>query len=177
MGTNVYAIIKNIHTDEVFDKYSELAKNHDIKGIEELNERISNLKSENRVHIGKRSCGWKYYSSYTKESINSFLSQCYRLENEYGEVISIEQFWKEYVDDFKNGFTGETYANWEVDRAKEKEKGKRNDPYNLVMSISTAYKYYQQAYRNNWYEAYYDGDGEVIPKDLPYRFSSGTNFC
>ena len=80
MGTNVYAIKKNIYTNDIFDKYSELAKNHDINGIEKLNEEILRLKEENQVHIGKRSCGWKFlfnhnnweYYDYTKKSINDF---------------------------------------------------------------------------------------------------------
>lgn len=184
MGTNVYAIKKNIYTNDIFDKYSELAKNHDINGIEKLNEEILHLKEENQVHIGKRSCEWKFlfnhnnweYYDYTKKSINDFLTKCYRLENEYGEIISVEQFWKEYVDDFKDGFTGRTYAEYNLQRSIDKDSGKVNDPYNLIMSKTKAQEYYRCGLINHWYETQYFKNHIKIPYNLPYRFSNSTNF-
>lgn len=195
MGTNVYAYIKNIYDENgVFEKYELLAKNHDIDGIRSLNEQLLAMEDENKVHIGKRSGGWKFlfnhnnwkYYDYTEESINRFLESCYEIRNEYNEVISVQDFWKEYVDDFSNGFSGEDYAKYEIDRAMKKVKGEIDDPYNFILSLDVAKREYNYAKDNNWYEAKYyewrDNDGfirrDIIPYDkLSYRFSNNTSFC
>lgn len=69
-----------------------------------------------KIHIGKRSHGWQFlfsrnitnYCSPNRESISKWLKTG-DIVNEYGERITIEQFWKEYVDDFANGMTCDDY--------------------------------------------------------------------
>lgn len=184
MGTNVYAYIKSID-DSVYDRYAELAKKHDIEGIKRLNEEVADFERENIVHIGKRSGGWKFlfnhnswkYYGYTKESINSFLKSCYKIENEYGEELTVDEFWKEYVDDFKNGFNGEQYELKEIESAKENEKLPFEKRSQFILSYYAAKQSYETAKHYNFYEEKYYKN-ELIPYDnLDYRFSNSIDFC
>ena len=73
------------------------------------------------VHIGKRSCGWKFlfapspqHYKETKESILRFIHQDgWLLLDEYGEQINPDRFWDEYVACMEDGWTGKTYDEWE----------------------------------------------------------------
>lgn len=73
------------------------------------------------VHIGKRSCGWKFlfapspeHYEETKESILQFIHQDgWYLLDEYGDKIDPDKFWDEYVTCMEGGWTGETYDRWE----------------------------------------------------------------
>ena len=171
MGTNVYAIIENVYTDSILQEIEYLAKNHDIKGLEKLNEKISNRIEHNTIHIGKRSGGWKFlfnhnnweYYDYTECSIMKFLKSCYIIRNEYGDILSVEKFWDEYVEDFKDGFDGQSYHKDMFNKSKIKSMG------------ITAEIEYKMAMLNNWYEET-NCKGIIIPKTLKYRFSVFTDF-
>ena len=73
------------------------------------------------MHIGKRSCGWKFlfapspeHYDETKESILQFIHQDgWQLFDEYGDKIDPDKFWDEYVTCMEDGWTGETYDRWE----------------------------------------------------------------
>lgn len=73
------------------------------------------------VHIGKRSCGWKYlfapspqHYGETQESILRFIHQDgWLLLDEYGGQINPDRFWDEYVACMEDGWTGKTYDEWE----------------------------------------------------------------
>ena len=67
-----------------------------------------------RIHIGKRSAGWKFlfqihpqYYGPDKESIMVFLNKSktkeWILKNEYNEILDPEEFWQDYVEAFKDG--------------------------------------------------------------------------
>ena len=76
------------------------------------------------VHIGKRSCGWKFlfapnpqHYEETKESILKFIHRDgWLLLNEYGKKIDPDRFWDDYVTSMEDGWTGETYDEWERKR-------------------------------------------------------------
>lgn len=192
MGTNIYAYTKQIYTDEILNQYSELAKNHDIEGIKKLNNKLYNLSEDNTIHIGKSSWGWKFlfnhnnwkYFDYSRESINNFLRSCYKIETEYGDELSIEQFWKDFVDSHSNGFSGQAYAEFELKRAHEKVNKNLEDPFDLIMTIPQAEHYYINAKEYNWYECkYYTKQNDnkcmqvLIPYDsFNYRFSDSIYF-
>jgi hypothetical protein len=183
MGTNVYAIIENVYTDSIFQEIEYLAKNHDIKGLEELNEKISNRIERNTIHIGKRSGGWKFlfdhnnwkYYDYTKCSIIKFLKSCHIIRNEYGDILSIKKFWDEYVEDFKDGFDGRSYYEDMLNKSKMKSIGIIKDFSNIIPTLSQAEIEYKKAMLNNWYEET-NCKGIIIPKTLKYRFSIFTDF-
>lgn len=185
MGTNVYAVIKNVYTDDAFDKISKLAQEHNINKLHEYIDSLYKENENNTIHIGKRSCGWKFlfnhnnwkYYDYTKESINKFLKSCFIIKNEYDEKITVEEFWKEYVDDFKSGFSGKDYAEYELKRAYDKADGKIEDKYNFIMNLPTAKWNYENSKNNNWYECL-KYNGKKIPYNkLDYRFSNSVSFC
>ena len=77
-----------------------------------------------RVHIGKKSCGWKFlfkdnpqYYSPTKRDINRFLvlHKNY-FYDEYGELQNPEDFWKDTVDESNDGFDFLSYLNYRVEQ-------------------------------------------------------------
>ena len=91
MSTNYYAIRKI--DSELETKLISLIKSGDVEAVREL--------LPERVHIGKKSAGWKYIFNHndwrlfskTRESINDYLSLC-NLFDEYKEPITLEEFWK-----------------------------------------------------------------------------------
>lgn len=193
MGTNVYALKKNLYTNGLYQSYEKAIKKaikecNDVK-LEQITIELLKETEENKIHIGKRSCGWKFlfnhnnwkYYDFSRESINNFLKSCYKIINEYDEEISLEVFWKEYVDDFKCGMNGEQYCNYELENAKAKEKGELKDKFNLYMSVNQAIKYYEDSKKHNWYEAQictFGNKEQKIPYEkLDYRFSYSTEFC
>ena len=188
MGTNVYALKKNLYNEELYSSYAEAAKNKDENLLKDINKQLLEAEAENEVHIGKRSGGWKFlfnhnkwqYYDYSRESIDNFLKSCYKIVNEYGEEMTPEEFWKEYVDDMSKGFNGEQYCNYELERAKAKEKGELEDKYNLFMTVYQAMNYYEESKKDDWHEEQYctyNGKNQKIPyKKLNYRFSKSTEF-
>lgn len=118
MGTNVYFYKKL--TEDIKNKIIEEVKSSDNLDI--LIERINYYKDEypeyKEIHVGKRSAGWKFlfareilnYCEPNKESICNWLSTGI-VRNEYGEILTPEKFWKEYVEAFQSGINSDEYYN------------------------------------------------------------------
>ena len=182
MGTNVYAIRKRPPVP--YKKIQKAAKREDYETIKEQVDHYEELLKNNTVHIGKRSGGWQFlfnannwrYYDHTKKSIMRFLHSCDHIENEYGEILTPEQFWQEYVEDFRNGLTSEQYHIREIQRAKDKREGKLEDPYNLIPSVSEAQRDYDTAKANGWYEIHVTKRKKKMPSKIYYRFSTSTDF-
>lgn len=116
MGTNVYFYKKL--SEDVKNQILEELKSSD--GLEVMKNRLSYCEDEypeyKSVHVGKRSAGWKFlfaheildYCKPNKKSICDWLSTGI-VENEYGKILTPEEFWKEYVEDFQNGMNLEDY--------------------------------------------------------------------
>lgn len=185
MGTNVDVILVNPNVLVDYGKLEELARNHDIEGIRKWNERAEELLTSNTVHIGKRSGGWKFlfnhnhwkYYDHTRESIDAFLRGCYEIRDEYGDSLTIEQFWSDYVDSNKNGLDNRTYCELEIERAKQKERGEIEDKFDLISSVADAIAQKERYRYSNYYMEVYDKDGEVLPSNMDYFFSDSTDFC
>jgi hypothetical protein len=186
MGTNVYAIRKKWQYSDFEDKISELCKNHDLDGLISYTDKIKQKMEYEEVHIGKRSCGWKFifnhnnwkYYGADKDSIMEFLKSCDSLENEYGDELTPEQFWREYVEDFKDGFGGKEYAQDQIDKAIAKERGEIEDKFGFIPTVSQARNEYNVAECRNFYEEKYDKEGNLLDySKMDYRFSDSTEFC
>lgn len=112
MGTNVYAVKRM--TDEDKKTFKSFIDSEDLYRMKEYLEN-----NFHEIHIGKRSGGWKflfnhnnysYYDPRDESNVEKFISNpLYKLYNEYGEKITPEEFWKEYVDDCSNGLTLKEY--------------------------------------------------------------------
>lgn len=116
MGTNVY----------YYKKLEEDIKQRLIEDIEicdnlpKMFEYLQTFREEHpeldRIHIGKRSAGWKFlfareilnYCEPNKESILNWLSTGI-IENEYGERLTPEEFWQDYVVNFQDGINSDEY--------------------------------------------------------------------
>ena len=186
MGTNVYAIRKKWRYSDFEDKISELCENHDLDGLISYIDKIKQKMEYEEVHIGKRSGGWKFlfnhnnwkYYGADKDSIMEFLKSCDSLEDEYGDELTPEQFWDDYVDAFKNGITGKQYAEKDIKDAIAKENGEIEDKFNFILSVDAANRAYYMAEKNNFYEEKYDKDGNLLDySKMDYRFSNSTEFC
>ena len=135
MGTNVY--MRRIPTAKQKEELKQLLKKEYEAAIESidkdenlrpaesdwhLSDEIEDTRKRiyEEVHIGKRSCGWKFlfapnpkHYDETKESILRFIHQNgWLLFNEYGDKIAPDTFWDEYVTCMEEGWTGETYDRW-----------------------------------------------------------------
>jgi len=172
MGTNVYAFKKRPDTS-LFDKYKETGIK---KFLYQFLDYYNKHTEENKVHLGKRSGGWKFvfnhnnwkYYDYTEESIKEFLKSCDRIFDEYDNDYTVEEFWKKFIDSGKDGFDGQDYYKYELERAGSNELG--------ALDSRTAHELYNQAVMHNWYEEEYYNN-KVIPYDkLNYRFSNSTDF-
>jgi hypothetical protein len=106
MGTNVY-LIPHIEDEVKKQMYTAI----ELDEMDVLMELIPE-----KIHIGKRSAGWQFlfdfnkgkYYDKSRKSLDRFF-ETGQLINEYEEKLTIDQFWKEYVDDFKDGYTQVTY--------------------------------------------------------------------
>lgn len=122
MGTNVYLMkpLKKEDKNKLINKIKNCLYYEDV--LNEV-ERILQPRYEYetgdsfyKIHIGKRSSGWKFlfsrnlnkYCLLDRDNITNWLKTG-DIVNEYGERISLEKFWKEYVDDFADGMTCEDY--------------------------------------------------------------------
>ena len=110
MGTNYYAIKKM--SDEDAEKAYKAIEDRDIDALKAVIPLY--------IHLGKSSIGWQFvfnhngrkHYSLTRESINDFLKDC-KISTEYGEEVSLEDFWK-LVDSKSEGLTSKTYyENWD----------------------------------------------------------------
>lgn len=180
MGTNYYVYKQPIISDEEYTKLEILAKNHDITGIINWNNK-NNIKLE-KIHLGKSSCGWQFcfnhnnweYYDYSKDSILTFLKSCTHISDEYGSVITITEFWN-MIDKKRSGFTGKTYCNHVLQQAIDKDNGKLEDKFDLIPTVSEAFNRKYIAEKYNWYEEHHYGQ-QQIPADLGYVFNSSTEF-
>lgn len=138
MGTNYYRIKKASRKDkeEVIDLINS-------DKLELAQEKLSEI--IDKVHICKSSFGWqirfdhnngKYYKP-NKESLDKFLreDETY-IEDEYGEKISVDDFWKfveAHNSNPRNSFTSESYDKW------EKENNPSYFPYKCAEDIRNVY--------------------------------------
>ncbi len=136
MGTNVY--MRRIPTAEQKEELKRLLKKQyedtiasidRDKGLDpayvdwSLSDEIEKTGKRiyEKVHIGKRSCGWKFlfapspqHYEETKESILKFIHRDgWQLYDEYGDKIDPDRFWDDYVICMEDGWTGKTYDEWE----------------------------------------------------------------
>jgi len=136
MGTNVYMRripteaqkeeLKRLLKKQYEDSIESIDRDEDLRPAEgdwQLADEIEKTRKRiyEEVHIGKRSCGWKFlfapspaHYDETKESILQFIHQDgWQLFDEYGDKIDPDKFWDEYVTCMEDGWTGETYDRWE----------------------------------------------------------------
>lgn len=124
MGTNVYCtkkldqkkkdeIIKKVLESETIPELADY-----IRSLQFSDPAESSISEYAEIHVGKRSGGWKFcfsedllrFCAAKWDSIYKFLSRFdLKLYNEYGEVLTPEQFKEEYVDPNKDGWTDNTY--------------------------------------------------------------------
>lgn len=165
MGTNVYAIRENPFPESEW--------------VSDYTDRVSQY----RIHIGKRSAGWKFqfnsnnwkYYDYRLETIIDFLSSCYRIVDEYDREMDVDDFVRDFVLFNPTGFDGESYAKYELNCAKLKAAGHPNHQSQFIPDINLAKSYYDNCKNRNWYMTT-TYNGIEIPKELPYYFSDSTEF-
>lgn len=112
MGTNFYAF--HIPSEQEYESMQEALTN---KQLDKLRELLDN--AQKSYHIGKRSCGWQFIFAPhiyqrddwhkgeivspwedTLDSLKEYLSRDdVRIENEYGDVFTPDQFWNEEIGD------------------------------------------------------------------------------
>ena len=113
MGTNFYKVLP---APEDFPK--QVKKVLDVIELElirygeisyDTQEKLDNLsKSKRSIHLGKRSCGWQFiwnhnngeYYDVNIDSIKEFLESPGHIEDEYGEIFTVEQFFEEEIKNF-----------------------------------------------------------------------------
>lgn len=177
MGTNVYAFKKRPDTD-LFDKYKETGIK---KFLYQFLDYYNKHAEENKVHLGKRSGGWKFlfnhnnwkYYDYTEESIKEFLKSCDRIFDEYDKDYTVEKFWHDFVDSSSNGVSGEEYYTNNIKLAEQNEKGGIEDSF--IGTVEQEKHRYIEAKNRNFYEETHC-KGRIIPKTINYRFSNSTEF-
>jgi hypothetical protein len=182
MGTNVYVLREEPVSQEGWKNLKDIASEQDIELLDKWIRDYSEFTDKNTIHIGKRSCGWKFqfnhnnwkYYDYTLESIIEFLQSCYKIYDERKE-ISVEEFIKDYVLSNSKGMDGESYAMHELNRAHLKASGHPDYQSQFIMSVDEANRYYYDYKRHNWYEER-SCNGQEIPRGLPYYFSDSTEF-
>ena len=136
------------------------------------------------IHLGKSSCGWQFlfnhnywkYYDYTQESIKTFMRSCEYSMDEYGNKISVEEFW-DLVDKKKNGLTGKTYHEKEIQSAREAiEKSTEKYKSNLYRDLTIAYRMRDDAEMKDWYEEATYNMKPIPYSELNYRFNNSTEF-
>lgn len=125
MGTNVYYIKpitelekKNIKdVIDNIDNYDDLLFN--IAEILKYDCDYKSGDSTRKIHIGKRSAGWKFLFSLGlnkqfdiyhnfKENLKQFLATGL-IVDEYGDKYDFDTFWKEFIEDFQDGIDSREY--------------------------------------------------------------------
>lgn len=154
MGTNYYAVKKL--SDDVKEKIIKSLS--EDKYEEARNELDINYR---KIHIGKSSYGWKFLFNYnhfqyydlTRESINDFISSSdITLYDEYGGVISADDFW-EMVESKKDGLDNRKYY-------------EKSDNVHYLLFEEMTPNDLKDKYDVEFYEFYSNG----------LRFSSSTEF-
>ena len=147
MSTNFYAIFKV--DDEVKQQIKDKIDANDFKGAQELF-------PITEVHLGKRSCGWKFLFNHNDwkyykdlKSLKKFIKE-HEIKDEYGKTITPEEFWQD-VKDFESGIDGkEYYTNWQ-----KHNKG--------LDGVARPYTWIPDNYGNEYH--------------FGLRFSTCTDFC
>lgn len=125
MGTNYYRM-KTISKEDREKLHKKLDEVLDVRGRDYiLTEELEEIKNKSEVHICKSSCGWqvnfdhnwgKYYQP-NRKSLEEFLSEPDTwIEDEYGERISYDDFWKfvkEHNENPRNRWTSKSYREYE----------------------------------------------------------------
>lgn len=139
MGTNYYRI-KEIPKEKrkaIHDMLDSVLDRLAYKWA--LEEKIEEVDKEHRTHICKTSFGWqvcfdhnwgKYYQP-NRKSLEQFLKEPNtHIEDEYGQIISPEEFWNivdAHNSNPRNSWTSKTYEEYE-----EKVNGRTFTKYGLV---------------------------------------------
>lgn len=165
MGTNFY--MKRIPTEDDIQMMSTLALE---QKLDELQAFVTELNHE--IHIGKRSCGWKflfnhqdgkYFDPRHQESLKAWLDDPhYKIVDEYGDKYTFEEFWqmvREWDANPRNDWDDAAYRKYEFD------KGNR---YDMSCSSDVARKTYNMfGVTPLYYDFWLDG----------LRYSTSTEFC
>lgn len=125
MGTNYYRVkpISKEDREELHKKLDEVLNGEEYRST--FDDLIDEAYEKYKIHICKSSCGWqicfdhnwgKYYQP-NRKSLEEFLSeQGTWIEDEYGEKISYDDFWKFvkiHNENPKNCWTSESYREYE----------------------------------------------------------------
>ena len=183
MGTNVYALKREPVSQEKWELLKTIASEQNTKALDQWMHNYSESTAANLIHIGKRSAGWKFCFNhndwikydYRLETITEFLTSCYKIYDEYGRELSIDNFIKDFVLFNPTGFDGESYAKYELNRAKLKASGHPDYQSEFIPNMDLATQYYDNCKNHDWYMQR-TCKGKVIPKNLPYYFSDSTEF-
>lgn len=116
MGVNIYLVPQPSNED--WEIIKEAANNKDWNAIQNVTKEL-----DDPIHIGKASVGWQFlfasndsYYEDTRDSIESFIRKAvkhgtYCLEDEYGQSMTPDEFWTEYVDNRKDLKSSGDYIN------------------------------------------------------------------
>lgn len=105
MGTNYYAVkILDRKGKDKLKQAISLLRKRDVSSFSDAMDLLEEYSKEyiRGLHIGKKSYGWQFlfdlneekYYKPTKQSIKAFLSDGYKIMNEYGERVTKRDFWK-----------------------------------------------------------------------------------
>ena len=174
MGTNFYKVLP---TPEDYPKQVkkvleeiELELIRDGEVSYKTQEELNNLsKSKRSIHLGKRSCGWQFlwnhnngkYYDVNIDSIKEFLESPGHIEDEYGEIFTVEQFFEEEIKNFLWGDHEIHNDNGTSYYKKHPEKAYQH--YNRKGSVYIRGKVYQ-----------WSGEGDFLVNGL--RFADTTEF-
>lgn len=128
MGTNYYRINPASKEDRenLHKKLDEVLNGNEYRST--FDDMIDDVYEKYQIHICKSSFGWqicfdhnwgKYYQP-NRKSLEEFLSEEGTwIEDEYGEKISYEDFWKfvkEHNENPNNKWTSESYRKYEIEK-------------------------------------------------------------
>lgn len=136
MGTNYYRVkpISKEDREELHKKLDEVLNGEEYRST--FDDLIDEAYEKYKIHICKSSFGWqinfdhnwgKYYQP-NRKSLEEFLSEPDTwIEDEYGEKISYDDFWKlvkEHNENPRNKWTSKSYREYE-----KKNGGYYQSPY------------------------------------------------
>lgn len=106
MGTNIYAIpkAKVAEWKSKFENSIKEAQDANLIGLLPIIESYYNDRIPQKIHIGKRSAGWRFLFNHndwryykTIDDLIVFLDQC-EITTEYGEILSFKDFWSDVTE-------------------------------------------------------------------------------